>query len=170
MNTPDEFDDPSAIWADSDRPGLFCAYIDEDLSARVARAIAQIHREHGHQHFYNNRGAPVPWGVSINTSLKDALANGFKSVEQASAYDAWIAALEEAAAYLRREKAEYETELATTMCAVCGHSLAAHLHAQSPELNCGEAGCGCARFPAELVDPEEPPKRVLRLIKGGKDP
>jgi hypothetical protein len=114
MNSPDEFDEPSVIRADANEPGLLYAFIDEKLSARIAGSIAEIHRAHGHERFRGTDGRPLSWAVSIKTPLKDALINGFEVIDDISAYDQWIAVLEEAVALLRSEKAQYENEIATT--------------------------------------------------------
>ena len=169
MSSSDEFDDPSVIRADADEPGLLYAFIDEELSARIERAIAETHRAHGHEHFRGNDGKPLSWAVSIKTPLKNALFNGFQIIDDISVYDRWIAVLEDAVMFLRSEKTEYENEIAITICSGCGHGLAAHLHTQSPELDCMESECACAQFRPEMQK-SEPPKRVLRLIKGGKAP
>ncbi len=168
MGTLGEFDEPSAICADADRPGQLYAYIDEKLAHRIAHALARMDAAHGHKRFYAD-GEPLLWGVTINTPLKDAFANGFSIVDDPSAYDQWIAALDEAAAFLRSEKAEYERELAITMCARCGHPLATHWHKESPDLSCTRPGCGCPEFPVE-TSKGTPSPRALRLIKGGKPP
>jgi hypothetical protein len=128
------------ICADANEPGLLCAFIDEKLSARIAGSIAEIDRAHGHERFRGNDGKPVSWAVSIKTPLKDALINRFEVIDDISAYDQWIAALEEAAAFLRSEKAQFENEIATATCSGCGHALAAHLHTRSAELDCHAIG------------------------------
>ena len=70
-------------------------------------------------------------------------------------------------AFLRSEKAQFENEIATATCSDCGHALAAHLHARSAELDCKEPECACSQFRPEMLEAKAP-KRVLRLIKGGK--
>ena len=169
MSAQDEFDEPSVICADADVPGLLYAFIDEKLSARIADSIAEIHRAHGHERFRGNDGKPLSWAVSIKTPLKNALINGFKVIDDISAYEQWIAVLEEAVALLRSEKAQYESEIATTTCSGCGHALAAHLHARSAELDCKEPECACSQFRPGMLGAEAP-KRGLRLIRGGKLP
>ncbi len=169
MSSPDEFDEPAVIRADANEPGLLYAFIDEKLSARIAGSIAEVHRAHGHERFRGNDGKPLSWAVSIKTPLKNALINGFEVIDDISAYDQWIAVLEEAVALLRSEKAQYESEIATTTCSGCGHALAAHLHARTAELECMELGCACLQFRPEMLEAEAP-KRVLRLIRGGKLP
>jgi hypothetical protein len=168
MDTPpEEFDEPSVIWATPDKPGQLSAYIDEALARRISAALAEMDIAHGRQHFHKDDGEPLLWGVSINTPLKDALLNGFQVVEHPSVYDRWIAILEEGLAFLRSEKAEYEHELATTMCSQCGHSLATHLQKESPYLACASPECLCEEFPIELREEKKSP-HPLRLIKGGK--
>jgi hypothetical protein len=169
MDQSEEFNEPSVISADRTRPGQLYAYIDEKLAQRVIKALAQMDKTHGHKRFLGHRGEPLPWGVSINTSLRDALASAFEVVDDPSNYDNWIAALEEAAAFLRSEKAEYEKELATTVCSHCGHPLAAHMHEEPADLSCGSRECLCPQFQPEATEEIQPP-RVLRLIKGGKPP
>jgi len=90
-------------------------------------------------------------------------------VDDPSAYDQWIATLEDAAAFLRSEKAEYERALATIMCSRCGHALATHLHQELAGLTCGSPGCLCPEFRLEATDANQAP-RALKLIKGGKPP
>jgi hypothetical protein len=168
MDTPpEEFDEPSVIWAIPDKPGQLSAFIDEALARRISDALTEMDIANGHQHFYGDDGVPFLWGVSINTPLKDALVNGFEVVGDPSVYDRWIAILEEGLAFLRSEKAEYEHELATTMCSRCGHSLATHLQKESPYLACSSPGCLCRGFSIEMREQEKSPS-TLRLIKGGK--
>jgi hypothetical protein len=169
MSSQDEFDEPSVICADANEPGLLYAFIDQKLSARIAGSIAEIDRAHGHGRFRGNDGKPLSSAVSIKTPLKDALINGFEVIDDISAYDQWIAVLEEAATFLRSEKARFENEIATATCSGCGHALAAHLHARSAELDCMEPGCACLQFRPEMLEAEAP-RRVLRLIRGGKLP
>jgi hypothetical protein len=157
----------SVIWATPDKPGQLSALIDEALARRISEALAEMDIAHGRRHFYGDDGEPLLWGVSINTPLKDALVNGFQVVDDPLVYDRWIAILEEGLAFLRSEKAEYEHELATTMCSRCGHSLATHLQKESPYLAFSSPGCPCRGFPIEMRDEGKPPN-ALRLIKGGK--
>src|SRR5258708_35653358 len=51
------------------------------------------------------------------------LINGFEVIDDISAYDQWIAVLEEAATFLRSEKARFENEIATATCSGCRHAL-----------------------------------------------
>jgi hypothetical protein len=169
MSSQDEFDEPSVICADADEPGLLYAFIDEKLSARIAAPSPRSTGRMGGERFRGNDGKPLSWAVSVKTPFKDALINGFEVIDDISAYDQWIAVLEEAVAFLRSEKAQFENEIATATCSGCGHSLAAHLHARSAELDCIEPGCACVQFRPEMLEAEAP-KRVLRLIKGGKLP
>jgi hypothetical protein len=167
MDESEEFNESTAIWADKTRPGQLYAYIDEKLAQRIVQALAQIDKAHGHTHFSGNHGESLLWAVSINTSLADALANGFDVVGDPSNYDNWIVAVEDAATFLRSEKAKYEKELGTTMCSHCGHALAAHMHEEAADLGCGSPGCLCPQFPPEDSEEIQQP-RILRLIKGGK--
>jgi hypothetical protein len=167
MGSSDEFDDSSVICADSDMPGVLYAYIDEKLAARIGSALAETDAAHGHQHFPGTDGKVLLWAVSIRTPLKDALVNGFKVINTPAAYDQWIAALNEAIAYLRSEKAEYEKELATAMCSYCRHALSAHLHGQSADLGCVKRGCACLQFHPDVTRVGSP-QRMLKLVKGGK--
>jgi hypothetical protein len=152
LSSQDEFDEASVICADADEPGLLYAFIDEKLSARIAGSIAEIHRAHGHERFRGNDGKPLSWAVSIKTPLKNALINGFEVIGDISAYDQWIAVLEDAVELLRSEKAQFENEIATATCSGCGHALAAHLHARSAELDCMEPGCGCLQFRPVMLE------------------
>ena len=168
MSSPDQIDDPRVIIAAAEEPGILTAAIEEALLQRIAAGIVEIHQSHGGRHFYGSDGKPLTWEVSVKTSLKDALNNGFCAIDNVSSYDQWIAALEEAAAFLRAEKAAYENEMATTMCAGCGHALSLHLHDKLARLDCAEPGCCCQIF-QPLIQEVEAPERVLRLIRGGKD-
>jgi hypothetical protein len=69
--------------------------IDERLSVRIVRSIAEIHGAHGHERFRANDGKPLSWAVSIKSPLKDPLINGFKDIDNVSAYDQWVAVLEQ---------------------------------------------------------------------------
>ncbi len=109
MSSQDEFDEPAVICADAGAPGLLYAFIDEKLSARIADSIAEIHRAHGHERFRGNDDKPLSWAVSIKTPLKNALINGFKVIDDISAYEQWIAVLEDAVAFLRSEKPNVKT-------------------------------------------------------------
>jgi hypothetical protein len=131
------------IITEAEEPGILPAAIDEVLLQRIAAGIVDIHQSHGGRHFCGSDGKPLTWEVSVKTSLKDALNNGFWAIDDVSFYDQSIAALEEALPFLRAEKAEYEKEIATTMCTGCGHALSFHLHDKLARLDCAEPGCCC---------------------------
>jgi hypothetical protein len=150
-------------------PDLLYAFIDEKLSARIARSLADINNAHGHERFRGTDGKPLSWAVSIKTPLKDALINGFDVIDDISAFDQWIAVLEEAAAFLAfREgpisKRDRDRDMLRLRACLGGD-----LHAGSAELDCIERACACSQFRPEMLEPETT-KRVLRLIKGGKLP
>ena len=168
MSSPDQIDDPRVIIAEAEEPGILTAAIDEVLLQRIAAGIVEIHQAHGGRHFLGNDGKPLTWEVSIKTSLRDALNNGFRAIDDVSSYDQWIAALEEAVSFLRAEKAEYEKEIATTICTGCGHALSFHLHDKLARLDCSNLGCCCQIF-QPLIQEVEASERVLRLVRGGKD-
>ena len=93
--TLEKFDDATFIVADHEHPGILYAYVDEDLSARIARTLIKISLALG------PLGGLGPAGLSVNTPLRAALATGFQYAERPDDYDAWIAALEDVAAFLR---------------------------------------------------------------------
>src|ERR1700683_1629227 len=81
--------------ADANEPGLLYAPLTKgfryELCARSPRSTGHT----GMSAFRANDGKPLSWAVSIKSPLKDPLINGFEDIDNVSAYDQWVAVLEQ---------------------------------------------------------------------------